>query len=262
MKNALDTKFLGLRVNPIPIQILPLYNLRNVAQPDQPSPNMFRRMRGKDQQQVFRRRRFHIAVSNRDGHGALKQSVHIEVDSVEARLKRPLELQQIYPRGTVESAFVSRIDVVALRILGNEHAWSVAQSANRALDARYILSADEQVQVAGLPQRHVAVVHLRQDDAFVRDDIDAETSETIENTDQFAGEKKGLVNVSLITLAQRCQHSGRNDIVERREVVIEQRDEAVLVREAKGGDPIQRLRQESSNVVKIKVLHIRRACGQ
>jgi len=116
--------------------------------------------------------------------------------------------------------------------------------------------------MSGLPQRHVAVVHLRQDDAFVRDDIDAETSETIENTDQFAGEKKGLVNVSLITLAQRCQHSRRNAIVERREVLIEQRDYAVLIREAKGRNPIQRLMQEWSNVIKIPVPQIRRACGQ
>src|ERR1700722_16365253 len=262
MKNALDTKFLGLRVNPIPIQILPLYNLRNVAQPDQPSPNMFRRMRGKDQQQVFRRRRFHIAVSNRDGHGALKQSVHIEVDSVEARLKRPLELQQIYPRGTVESAFVSRIDVVVLRILGNEHAWSVAQSANRSLDARYIFSADEQVHVAGLPQRPVPVVSLRQHNTFIRDDVDGEPIETIENADQFAGEEKGLANVSLITLAQRCQHSRRNDIVERREVLIEQRSYTVLIREAKGRIPIQRLIEEWSNVIKIPAPLIRRDCGQ
>ena len=149
-----------------------------------------------------------------------------------------------------------------LRILGNEHAWSVAQSANRALDARYIFSADEQVHVAGLPQRHVAVVYLRQHHAFIRDDVDGEPIETIENADQFAGEEKGLVNVSLIILAQRCQHSRRNDIVERREVLIEQRSYTVLIREAKGRIPIQRLIEEWSNVIKIPVPLIWRACGQ
>src|ERR1039457_2804121 len=50
-------------------------------------------MHGEHQQQILGRRRLHPAPRNRHLHRALEQSIHIEVDRVEARLQRPLQLE-------------------------------------------------------------------------------------------------------------------------------------------------------------------------
>src|ERR1035438_8340212 len=112
MKNALDTEFPGLRSDPLPIQAFPLHNLSNIAEPDQPSPDMFRRMEGKHQQQVFWRRRLYLPSSNWHGYRALKQPIHVKIDCTEARLQRPLQLQQVFSRSAIEGIFASGSDII------------------------------------------------------------------------------------------------------------------------------------------------------
>src|SRR5580700_2152655 len=121
MKNPADAKLSRTRTNAIPIQILELQNLCDVAEPDQPSPYMFRGMHRQHQQQIFGRRSFHSASCNCDAHRALEESIHIEVNRVEARLQRPLQFEQVTPRRTVEGTFVSRSDVILLGVRWNRH---------------------------------------------------------------------------------------------------------------------------------------------
>jgi hypothetical protein len=96
----------------------------------------------------------------------------------------------------------------------------------------------KQVHVAGLAQRHVGVVNLRQDDALARNRFDAPCIETVQNTDHFARQKKGPVNVSLITLASRCQLRRRHDATQTCEILIQQRRCAVMIGEAKYSLPL------------------------
>src|SRR5258708_34294939 len=204
-------------------------------------------MHRQQEQQILSTRSFHPPSGDSHIDRALKESIHVEVHGVEARLQRPLQFEQILPGGTVERALVSRFEIIFLSIFRNWNACRVSQFANRLLDPLHLLPADEQVDVAGLPQRHVAVINLRQRQPLVRNRFDSECINTIQNANQFAREKKRLVNVLLVALAKRGPYRGRNHAVQLCESVMHQRRGAVLVREPNHRLPIHLRLEESSN---------------
>ena len=62
----------------------------------------------------------------------------------------------------------------------------VAEIANSIANAQQVLWADQQVDVARLPQSNVAVKDLRKGQAFIRHRINAERGQVVHDANQFA----------------------------------------------------------------------------
>ena len=74
------------------------HDARNVAEPDQASPNVLGSMRREDQKQIFGRGRLHGMAGDRDRDCPLEQCVHVEINGIKARLNRPLHLEKVRVR--------------------------------------------------------------------------------------------------------------------------------------------------------------------
>ena len=117
---------------------------------------------------------------------ARRNTASVEIHCVEAWLQGPLHFQQIASQGTVESALVARGEIGALLCLIEKQMRRVSQFLQCGFDARQVSRSDQQINVAGLAQRYVAIKYLGEGQAFVGQDVDSERVETIEDADEFS----------------------------------------------------------------------------
>lgn len=162
--------------------------LSDIAKPGKLRPAVLGGVDAKGQEQIFRRQRTALTISELDRSRPLEARFHIKIDSVEARKDAPLQLDHISAAWTVQNLFVSGAQESAGFEFGKLRVAMVSEIGQDKLGAGHIARANQEIEIIELALGDVAVEQTGQSWTLVGDDIDARELHAVENSVQLLGE--------------------------------------------------------------------------
>ena len=143
-----------------------------------------------------------------------------------------MQLDKVRAGATIEGKFMSIRNTGLLRRGSQLKRGLVPQVKKSRLGARYILRANQNIQIAELTCCHVAVQNLREYRPLQRNGLDSPAFKMLQNAKQFSGEPQGAAGVFLISAAQRSKVASGQSVRIRRERTIHLRNHAMVFGQA------------------------------
>ena len=181
-----------------------------------------------NQQQILRSQRADILACKGQRNGALQQGVHLEINAVASRHYAAMKVEIGQSLGTrqIKHALIAQ---AGLRLRGRQiHHRLITQGGKSGAGGFELRRRDQDIQVAGGPQRQVAIQKLRESGTFIRDSTNAIGPQPLQHADQFTGQPQILLRGAARRLPQPCESLSRDQIRGLRQTITGQRREPMI----------------------------------